>query len=98
MSETNEMIERVAKAIYDAHVSRQPRPADWLSWGELIAQGHQGRHRVEDTRALARAAIEAMREPSEAMIDAGYEYKGRGNTTEAVWRAMVAAALQEPGA
>jgi hypothetical protein len=62
--ETNEMIERVAKAIYDAHVSLQPRPEDWDRWGELIAAGHQGANRVYDTRALARAAIEAMREPS----------------------------------
>ena len=87
--ETNEMIERVAKAIYDAHVSRQPRPEDWDRWRELIAGGHQGRHRVEDTRALARAAIEAMREPTEAMKDAGYEHGSRG----LVWRAMIDTAL-----
>lgn len=87
--ETTEIIERVAEAIHNAHVSRQPRPADWLSWGELIAQGHQGRHCVEDTRALARAAIEAMREPTEAMKDAGYEHGSRG----LVWRAMIDTAL-----
>jgi len=45
---------------------------------------------------LARAAIEAMREPTEAMVDAGYEaggYTPDPSNIEGAWRAMIDAAL-----
>jgi len=101
--QTNDMIERVAKAIYDAHVSLQPRPEDWDRWGELIAAGHQGAHRVYDTRALARAAIEAMRTPTDAMLIAGGTMNCLGDfpAPEVAWPDMIDAALgivREPGA
>jgi hypothetical protein len=93
--ETTEIIERVAKAIYDAHVSRQPRPEDWDRWRELIAGGHQGRNRVEDTRALARAAIEAMRTPTDAMLIAGGTMNCLSDfpAPEVAWPDMIDAAL-----
>ena len=62
-----------------------------------IAEGWKGgwddvAHR-EAFRADARAAIEAMREPTDAMVRAGHL-----GATAAAWRAMVDAALAEPPA
>ena len=61
----------------------------------------------DDYRAMARKAIEAMREPTEAMLEAagacevtvaGFEYNYEGYVSEkeatAVWRAMIDAALK----
>ena len=44
-----------------------------------------------------RAAIEAMREPTEVMENAGYaEWShGTGGFTSEIWRAMIDAALEE---
>ena len=43
---------------------------------------------------IARAAIEAMREPTEGMIQAGWTTNGyRGDMTKAEWSAMIDAAL-----
>lgn len=51
-----------------------------------------------DGRTLARAAIEAMREPTEAMIEEGQaQYKHWNSTAVAVWRAMLWAALEPKG-
>ncbi len=56
----------------------------------------------ENARLLARAAIEAMREPSAAMIEEGYGEAcelNRGDqptpeeTPACIWRAMITAAL-----
>lgn len=63
----SEMVERVAMAIWNSRESRFPdrvqrRPDDLDRssgvWGAVVAD--------------ARAAIEAMREPTEAMVKAGY--------------------------
>jgi hypothetical protein len=44
----------------------------------------------------ARAAIAAMREPTPAMIKAGWEkLAGGGHTLADIWRAMIDAALAE---
>ena len=53
-------VERVARGIHDQFVALQTRPDDWPTWGELLAQGHQGANRIYDTRELARAAIRAF--------------------------------------
>ena len=44
---------------------------------------------------MARAAIEAMREPTEAMLDAGVNFRERNARTEQIWQAMIDAALKE---
>lgn len=69
-----------------------------------IAMAICGASQHEDWHEMARAAIEAMREPTQAMIDAVYEdCKGRscifnhdvgGEDVEAFWRAMISAALE----
>lgn len=47
-----------------------------------------------DDRIAARAAIEAMREPTDAMVDAAYG-RERTGTERGNWRAMIDAALTE---
>ncbi|RTL63552.1 MAG: hypothetical protein EKK41_23230 [Hyphomicrobiales bacterium] len=83
MSDT--MIERVAKAIY-AEASRQG--AGHGNFDILYAEVQDG------LRLMARAAIEAMREPSPALIleatDCGRRKLGNGD----FWRAIIDAALQ----
>lgn len=96
MGDMSEMIDRVAKAICDAENG---------IWNSLIGDWHTRISR-EKYSAMARAAIEAMREPTVAMEDAPYEASldiywsynadGRPGSSEDVWRIMVDAALKEP--
>ena len=44
--------------------------------------------------ALARAAIAAMREPTEEMLNAGHEARAKA-TVNGIWHAMIDAALEE---
>lgn len=81
-----DMIERVARALHDAdwrtqygttHIDGTPR-----TWENCME--------TEWWLNQARTAIEAMREPSEAMIEAG-----RDEFDDKVWKAMIDAALRE---
>jgi len=72
-------IEKVARAIYEA----QPRNKPWV----LLTPLHRSRLETE-----ARAAIEALREPSEAMRAVTINDVGR---YEDDWEAMIDAALAE---
>ncbi len=75
------MVEEVAEAI-------------WLSRGLKWREAPQTLQEL--AREEARAAIRAMREPSEAMADAGQrEY---GHAPSVIWRAMIDAALASAGA
>lgn len=56
---TDGMVEAAAIAIHAKFVAQRTRPEDWPTWRELLAQGHQGAHRVRETRELARAALTA---------------------------------------
>jgi len=69
----SEMIERVAKAIYEAMD---------------LSDGLDG----TAAKTYARAAIEAMREPTEAMLNASYLTSW---DADEVWKDMIDAALQE---
>jgi hypothetical protein len=83
----SEMIERVARAIYEDAwgIEWPPEPA-----GE-----------ADEYRRGARAAIEAMREPTEAMLSAAGTRRPRGDEVMgpdhpwALWDAMIDAALKE---
>ena len=95
-----DMIERVARAIkseigeqWDAQpLPGANNPEDWSATGGTL-----------DLITVARAAIEAMREPTEEMLYAGY--KGCGVSSEALlvtefrqgYRAAVNAALNKQG-
>lgn len=90
------MIERGAKALF-AELRRQGEGnlgstyvEDATDMGRVLIDG-----RI-DLPALMRAAIEAMREPTDAMYDAGDEFVGSlgdAGNAEKVWRAMIDAAL-----
>jgi hypothetical protein len=78
----NEMIERVAQAMHGNRYE-WPRP-------------EFAEHR-EDYRAMARKAIEAMREPTEAMLDAIEAPPGVSqwrDYAERDWHVMIDAALK----
>jgi hypothetical protein len=98
MSDEPTMRERIAQAIHAKFVSLQPRPDDWPTWGELLAQGHQGANRVNDTRALADAVLAELETPTEAMTKAAAKYRieeaatGWDAESADVWQAMIAEA------
>jgi len=70
---TDDMIERVARAIYAAEC-----------WDTAAPGFYQH---------AARAAIEAMREPTEVMLDAAMQFASCDLKSE--WQAMIEAALGE---
>lgn len=78
------MVERVAKAIYEED---DPWHKAW-PWPNL-SEKQAG---AEAYRRCARAAIEAMREPTEAMVNAAYGSRNAGG-----YDAMISAALNEEG-
>ena len=80
---SNDMIERVARALAasDRHFS------DGGSWDELDPIEH------DIYMASARAAIEAMREPTSEMVDAAYANTGGVGATKC-WQAMIDEALK----
>lgn len=81
------MIERVARAMFDADATGYPGisvPFEGQSIG------------VQDRwLGLARAAIEAMREPTDAMVDAGVDHIGEGHYNGWAYTAMIDAAINE---
>ena len=75
------MIERVAQAFYKHFFE-----GDWPPETEVdIGMG------ADDFREAARAAIEAMREPTEAMAETVVD----DDDAKAIWRDMIDAALKE---
>ena len=87
MTARKQAIEAMAAAIYGAYRAQHLRPDDWPTWAQLLAEGHQGMHRVNDTRAQAAAALDALcalsqepgaawrivpSEATKAMRDAGF--------------------------
>jgi hypothetical protein len=84
------MIERVARAIGRQDFARAAQDG-WDALPEHVKQDH---------RRFARAAIEAMREPTDAMLGAAYETAGYADgggrepiEAEEAWRAMIGVAL-----
>lgn len=84
----NEMIERVARAVYEARNSGRATVAEWLELPQAV--------RAEERRD-ARAAIEAMREPTEGMVQAAHEEAPHIGSVFwwHSWRAMIDAALKD---
>lgn len=89
------MIERVAKALYENFFTDEWPPADAPDLGMD----------ADNFRKAARAAIEAMREPTEEMIKRGHlcdplgvDVKAGGEAEDVygtTWRAMIDAALAD---
>lgn len=92
---------RVAEAIFRA----EPCTTGAWSWGGLLARKPNTeycQYRVKECLATARAAIRAMREPTEAMKNAGYRLDGGTPYDvpagcEAHWQAMIDAASTPEG-
>lgn len=77
-----DMIEKVAEAIRE-HVA--------------VERGWGGAASVDGIEDAARAAVEAMREPTSDMVTAGIVDPGEwfaDDTTEQIWKRMVDAALK----
>lgn len=84
-----EDVERVAEALWRADAVRcgQPRRTAWEDEGPLVH---------EQWRPLARAAIAALREPSEAVYaEIGSRLQNLPTTLGIVWQAGIDAALGE---
>lgn len=105
-----DMVERVARAIFEQELRNHPEPYEitpllpppiWDDPGRLSPFGKDCYLRC------ARAAIEAMREPTEGMLSAGDSMmpqiaKGQDITTgydalKDAWPAMISAALEQEG-
>lgn len=88
------MIEKVARAIFEA-CNRQDPVAGFgyadADGGKTVLDG------AYDLTAIARAAITAMREPTDGMDDAAYDSDAleNGSSAYGCWQAMIDAALAE---
>ena len=103
------MVERVAEALWQARHARMfpahKRGEKYTSWAEMVSVSPES-PLVEAYRFFARAAIAAMREPTEAMMDLGATVRGNhqpfgsphdwNNDTNCagIWRAMIDRALK----
>ena len=95
MSES-EMVERVARAI--AHLRMCEKQGNVVPCASC--QNVRGYNDDVGCMTLALAAIAAIREPAEAMVDAGWNAQPMGPVCdwdmEGIWTEMIAAALSEP--
>ena len=84
----DEMIERVARAMFAAQWDAQDRPEEF----DLNSEGFKAIY-----WAAARAAVAAMREPTDDMVRAAH-LKAEGMTSAGfadVWRAMIDVVLDD---
>ena len=91
----NEMVERVARAMVANLQSDDQRPGLIMPSDPLDCMMIDG---SVNMLSLARAAIAAMQEPTEAMLTAGdlaVGYNDYDGAVGACWKAMLAAALAE---
>jgi len=91
----SEMIERVARAIEDALTKEVAAIGGYMDSGGAQVVTVEA---SIDLSVIARAAIEAMRRPTEAMTDAGIEASvlegAPHHTGAAAWDSMIDKALQ----
>lgn len=79
------MIERVSAAMWEKRRER----LEGTKWGGLVAWEAETEELRDEVRADARAAIEAMREPTDEMMAA----VGKTSLQGRIWHLMIAAAL-----
>lgn len=87
----SEMVERVAMAV---HKTLEFERA-FANTNEMVPWGKANDDQKLHARIIARAAIEAMREPTKEMLSDGELSIGGLPATLAVWEAMIDAALQD---
>jgi len=94
----SEMIERVARAIFEAWRTAKGAEGTWDEALRAHAAGQASYptafEYVELARAEARAAIRAMREPNAIMVASTAHVLDAG--PHRIWRAMIDAALGDP--
>lgn len=85
-----EMREKIARAIA-VEIDRQSRIGTWVAKDLFVPTKEP-----LSVRAIADAVLAAMREPDEAMIEAGFKARERGmnmaQSAAATWQAMLDAA------
>jgi hypothetical protein len=95
----SEMVEKVARAIWAERVRACAENGVGLeAWGEgaffVADAGEQSVSLMNNILGEARAAIEAMRTPTEAMLEAGANiYDGDMDKQARAYRAMIYAAM-----
>jgi hypothetical protein len=85
------MAEKVARALFDAMQAHKGPDPEWPR--KPFVQGEVEDAMIDgsfDLRAIARAAIDAMREPTEEMVMAARVRTG----SVATWHAMIDAAIK----
>lgn len=104
------MIEKLARAIWDVEDPTSGDPLGVLlhSYNPFVDEsGQAGIEQAKSiARAAARACLEALREPSEAMLDAAFTAVhpldqgliGPSEEYTAVWQAMIDVALERKAA
>jgi len=94
----SEMVERVARAIFEAWATEESAASTWDDVCQRAKDGYP--HAIKWHRMAiseARAAIEAMRKPNEDMYEAAWNAEVSCSYTESAyaWSAMIDAALNE---
>lgn len=96
----SDIVERVARAIFEAWAAEESAASTWDDVCQRAKDGYphaQKWHRMAISEA--RAAIEAMREPTPKMVEAHYMAHARAETVmadaQSVWNAMIDAALKQ---
>lgn len=105
-----DMIERVAKAIYDATDPLSGDPiatlihvSDHLFWDGVDPEKEMTdlERQLEGVRIVCRtaatAALKALREPTPAMVEAGHDACDWAANAEPIWQAMIDTALAGEG-
>ena len=82
---SNKMIERVAESIWSAMIFGDPKEP-------LVKQDEQIKNHYKN---VAKATIEAMREPTEVMVKAGYDEADGSHLWREVWKVMIDEALKD---
>ncbi|HMO74067.1 MAG TPA: hypothetical protein PKD48_01855 [Sphingopyxis sp.] len=85
-------LERAARAAIEetgayAIATVEGEPAAWMAEGGVRSEEH--------FRDIARAVLEAVREPTHGMIIGGEEVSNKKTACEDIWIAMIDAALKE---
>jgi hypothetical protein len=93
---TETMLERMARAMYEAEPGVSPLQGPQWEWSWMMSEGWS---LPEAFRNRARAALEAIREPDEAMMSVkevdGHEAWWFGRDVEKAWPAMIDAILSQ---
>lgn len=83
-----DMLERVAKALYEDNYQMLGdfSPSNWSAMGADVQKEYKD---------MAKAAIQALMEPDEGMVDLGYDLIDAGAEIPEIYQAMLRHVLEE---